>query len=513
MFDMAPIKNRGEADTAEMDLKAFAKYCFKQDYKTMPFHRKWYDTIQNQSVKRGLIISPRNSAKSTCWGRVGALWLLGKNPDLRIVLISRTSSMAKNNMRFLRLHIESNDRVHEVFPYEKIDGKVTGLKPSTPWGEDHLTVKNNRNDGVPSVYAVGLEGSITGIRADIIIVDDLVDINNVMSAGQREKVKDFWNNVVMPTLNPNGRILVVGTRWHSKDFYSRLLEDETYKKNTSIFPAIIRDEETKELILDENGKMQSYWPDKFPIEALLKTKEDMGSLSFNAQYMCDIDGYAGTVFDPEHLQYYDPIRDLPSIWKDLSFIMSVDPNITESPDSDNTAVVTAAIDHKRGNIYVLDIYAKPLDFVGQVSLIKSYGSRLQVSVGDHRFESEIHISKIGVEAVAYQRSLQQTGYLMGLPVVEVKQGNRDKIVRILGLQPHFENGRIRFPNPDKYKTIWWDKFYEEYCTFPKGRRDDMLDSLEILVSMMAGSLGASGVPWGPSDNVQRRNLGVVGRFG
>jgi len=513
---MSSLVNRSKgALDAYRDLRDFAEYCF--DFKNTDFHEDWYNTIQDETVKSGLIIAPRNSAKSTCWGGVSPLWLMGKNPDLRILSISRTSTRAKDNLRFIRLNSESNDKVQEVFPYEKVNGRVFGLKPSSPWGEEQLTFENNRHDGKPSIYAVGLEGSISGVRADVIIVDDLIDQNNVMTETQRTKVMEFWNTVVIPTLNPGGRIFIVGTRYHARDFYSEIADDKMYASHKWEFPAITLypkgHKKEGEFILDDNGNQISYWPERWSIDELLKMKERMGTLAFNSQYQCDPSGYAGTVFDVDHLQYYDPIRDLPSIWKDLSFIMSVDPNITDSPDSDNTAVVTAAIDHKRGNIYILDIYAKPLDFVGQVSLIKSYGSRLQVSVGDHRFESEIRISKIGVEAVAYQRSLQQTGYLMGLPVVEVKQGNRDKNVRIVGLQPHFENGRIRFPNPKKYETNWWDKFHEEYCTFPKGRRDDMLDSLEILVSMMAGSLGASGVPWGPSDNVRRRNLGVVGRFG
>ena len=173
-------QTQSDAYRARSDLQVFAEYCF--GFKNTGFQEQWYDTIQDARVKKGLIIAPRNSAKSTCWARVAVLWLLGVNPDIRIVIISRTSSLAKTDMRFVRLNIESNDRVREVFPYEKTtSGHVYGLKPSSPWGEDQLTVENNRRDGVPSVYAVGLEGSISGIRADIIIVDDLIDSNNVMT--------------------------------------------------------------------------------------------------------------------------------------------------------------------------------------------------------------------------------------------------------------------------------------------------------------------------------------------
>ena len=492
------------ARRAATDLAYFSEHCFGLRNKW--FHEAWYNTIQDYSIRSGLTIAPRNSAKSTCWGKIGPLWLLGNNPDLRIVIVSRTSTLAQTNLAFIKMNIESNDKVKEVFPFYEIDGCIHGLKQSNPWGTEQITVKNNRMDGAPSIYAVGLEGSITGIRADLIIVDDLVDQNNVMTDSQREKVNAFWDTVVIPTLNPDGRIFAAGTRYHAKDFYTRLLEDSMYRDHTFMFPAIELDEKG-DYKKDENGNHISYWPERWSIEALLEMKERMGSLAFNSQMMCDPSGYAGQLFDPEWLQYYNPARDLMPIWGNLDFVVSVDPNITEDPESDNTAIVTGAVDRKNGTVYILDIFAKPLGFVNQVKEIQHYGNRKQVNVGGHRFETEIHVSKVGIESVAYQRSLQQTGYMMGLPVVEVKQHNKNKEIRVLSIQPHIENGRIRFPDPSIMKVPWWDGFYEEYCTFPKGRRDDRMDALEILVNMVSESFGVSGIPWGPGDSgVRNRNF-------
>jgi len=358
---------------------------------------------------------------------------------------------------------------------------------------------------------VGLEGSITGIRADVIIVDDLVDQNNVMTDSQREKVNQFWDTVVMPTLNPDGRIFCVGTRWHAKDFYARLFEDPMYKDHTWMFPALALDEKG-DYKVGEDGKPISYWPERWPVEALLEIKERMGSLAFASQYQCDPSGYAGAIFNPDHLQYYDPTKTLTHIWNNLDFIMAIDPNITDAPESDNTAIVTGAIDRKHGQIYVLDIFAKPLDFTGQLRELQRHGNRIQMNVGNHKYEPEMKISKIGVEATAYQRSLQQSGYLLGLPVVEVKQHNVKKEIRIIRLQPHIESGRIRFPDPSIIKVPWWDAFFEEYFTYPKGRRDDRLDALEMLMSMVSESFGASGIPWGPGGEFMgNRNFNTLAR--
>ncbi len=815
---------------ARTDLSVFAEYCF--GFVNTWFHEEWYDTISNVDIKSGLIIAPRNSAKSTCWAKVAVLWLLGTNPDLRIVIVSRTSALAKTDMRFIRLNIESNDKVAEVFPYQKLGNRVYGLKQSAPWGEDALTVVNNRHDGVPSIIARGLGGSITGFRADVIIVDDLIDQNNVMTESQRNKIDEFWDTVVTPTLEPNGRIFLIGcltgdsrvtmadgsfkniidcrvgdtvisydsietveamipqgeadvyelrtknhtiqatanhpflcdrdgekkfvkledlvvgdylicnhrkiggiekegfdeetawilgfmfgdgwithnpnklgskrwvvcfaksvqswknekalkyfkerfnanphetdfgyyrmnnaklgrflesigfkgkaktkrvpkyvftlndylrksfldgfsaadgtvgkngltsielaneqlildlkhlttslgyrvsnvyyrkrlsqpphspkpieseswhisyghmyrpekfrrvyvksikhvgkkevydltisnthnfianglvvhnTRYHAKDFYARMLEDLMYKDSTFMFPALELDDHG-DYKLGEDGNPISYWPARWSVEALLEMKERMGSLAFNSQYQCDPSGYAGQLFDPDVINFYNP-KMLTSIWGNLDFVQSIDPNITADPESDNTAIVTAAVDRRRGNVYILDIFAKPLAFVDQVQTMKKYATKTIWSVGGYTYEAEARISKVGVEAVAYQRSLQQTGYLMGLPVVEIKQGNRNKEIRILGMYPHIENGRVLFPNPyGDNKIPWWDEFLLEYCTFPKGRRDDRLDSLEILVTMVSGSFGVSGIPWGPGGNMRvNREFRVPGR--
>ena len=513
LIDLKPVSST--VLQARTDLKVFAEYCF--GFKNTWFHNAWYDTIADRDIKSGLIIAPRNSAKSTCWSKVGALWLLGTNPDLRIVIVSRTSMLAQDDMRFIRLQVESNDRVREVFPSLIVNDRVTGLEKDSPWGEERITVKNNRNDGTPSVYATGLGGSISGIRADIIFVDDLIDQNNVMTEGQRNKVEEFWDTVVTPTLNPGGRIFAVGTRYHAKDFYARLLDDPMYRDNTFMFPALELNDKGELVLtpkLDDNGNQMmdedgalltepiSYWPARWNVNELLKMKERMGSLAFNSQYMCDPSGYAGQLFDPDNLQFYNP-KTLESIWGNLDFVMSVDPNVTADPESDNTAIITGAVDRKNGKVYVMDIFAKPLDFVNQVTAMKKYGNKTSFNVGTHIYEATGRISKIGVEAVAYQRSLQQTGYLSGLPVVELKQRNQNKEIRILGMYPHIENGRVMFPNPHGDIHIsWWDKFLEEYSTFNKGRRDDMLDGLEMLISMVSSSFGVSGIPWGPGQEME-----------
>lgn len=293
---------------------------------------------------------------------------------------------------------------------------------------------------------------------------------------------------------------MVGTRYHHRDFYSRILEDEGYKNNTYLFPAFELDEDGKE-VLDEGGQPISYWPERWPTPKLLERKREVtsseGSIAWQAQYMANPSGYEGQLFKSDWLTFYTG-ADLLSHYGDLDYIMSVDPNVSAESRSDNTAIATIAVDRKHNDVYVLDIFAQPLDFVEQVKKLKEYGMRTQLSVGKYFLPGEQHIRKIGIESIAYQKALSLTGYTMGLPVEEVVHGRTDKVTRLLRIQPHIENGRIKFPDPEVHRDIkWWAPFLDEYLSFPRGRRDDMMDALEIALNVANLTGGGSSIPYGP----------------
>lgn len=518
MSSLIPSEGIGEETylrLARDNFNFFCNWCFNEKHRNAWFHKIWCEAIQDDTTKRGLNLAPRNSGKTTIWAKKAPLWLLGRNPNLKILILSRTANRATNNMRFIKTNIENNPKIRRIFP---------ALEPSIPWSDDELTIKNTRMDGEASVVARGLGGSIPGLRADILIVDDLIDKTNTMTEAQRQKVHEFWDEQVIPTVNPDGRIFIVGTIFHNKDFYGRIQEDESYKQRLFKFPAFKVGEDGK-LVLDENKQPISYWPDRWPTDKLLERQREItythGSLAWNSQYMLDASGYEGRLFKSDWLTFYNVKDDLEPKLGALDYVMAIDPNIKEDPTSDNTAIVTAAVDRRRNEIYILDIYAEPLDFLLQVKKINEYAHRINLSVGKMHLPGEQRISKIGIESVAYQRSLQQTGYLLGLPVVEVQHTRTDKTTRILRMAPHVENGRIRFPDPEVHPDIkWWDKMFDEYVQFPRGRRDDMMDALEILIDVAGLSGSTSSIPYGPGTGAETnyRQLfepreGMVGREG
>src|SRR5206468_4198715 len=74
------------------------------------------------------------------------------------------------------------------------------------------------------VYCVGVGGSLTGRRADAMIIDDPVkDQAAAESETQRNALWKWFQQTGRTRLSPGGFIVVIMTRWHEDDLVGRLL--------------------------------------------------------------------------------------------------------------------------------------------------------------------------------------------------------------------------------------------------------------------------------------------------
>lgn len=474
-------------DIAYGNLQYFSEYAWKDDPEHVPngdFQNEWYDLLQPDDRPKRLHIQwPREHAKTTCTSVKYVIWRLGRDHNLRVLIVSKSASLATNILREIKRNIEENDRIHRVFP---------DLQPDTPWSDVEIQVKRDRIQKDPSVRGVGLHGSLTGARADILILDDPFDEENIQTLGQRAKVENWIEKVSFTVVGPKGEIICIGTRWHHADYWGTLMEktddDGNHLFERRIYQAIENPQ-------DELDDWRVLWPEKWSPERLYIRRLEIGRLRFNCLYQNDPSGYEGVLFREQDLAFYDPDKAISAHLGDLDFYMGVDPSISEEPTADYFAVARIAVDRKLRDVYVLDIYAKRIGFPAQVQQIDSL-FRGWIPYIPHEAKG-VGIRKVGIESIAYQRALAQQTYSMGLPVVQVQHSKRSKIQRMIGLQPHFENGRIKFPNPETHRTNWFDAFKEEYLSFPRGRHDDRLDALQIAFEIAGVVSSGSSIPFGP----------------
>lgn len=190
-----------------------------------------------------------HNAKSTTITVNYAVYRICQNPNIRIIIVSKTQAMAQKFLLAIknRLTHPRYQDLHIAF------GPPGGFeKNSDSWKQDMIYLSSEARDSGekdPTVQAIGVRGHIYGARADLIIMDDCVDGTN---AHEFEKQIDWIQSEVMSRIdNDGGKLLVIGTRLRPKDLYSELRDPMRYPDETSPWtyfaqPAVLEFKENSE---------------------------------------------------------------------------------------------------------------------------------------------------------------------------------------------------------------------------------------------------------------------------
>jgi hypothetical protein len=235
-----------------------------------PHQRHWIDLLEGREPtevhpsithEKGsgdliIINTPPEHAKSTTITVNYAVYRICQNPNIRIMVVSKTQAMAQKFLLSIKNRL-THPRYQEL---QLAFGPPGGFeKNSDSWKQDLIYLSSESRDSGekdPTVQAVGIRGHIYGARADLIIMDDCVDHTN---AHEFEKQIDWIQSEVMSRIdNDGGRLLVVGTRLRPKDLYSELRDPMRYPDETSPWtyfaqPAVLEFDEEPE-------KWVTLWP-------------------------------------------------------------------------------------------------------------------------------------------------------------------------------------------------------------------------------------------------------------
>lgn len=281
-------ENLARGDRNASVVPDFPEFCERYLKMPLPLHqlRAW-DVINNRdprelhesmTFQRGaedasqvILNFPPDHAKSTVWSQNWITWLIHQNPEIRILVISKTRDMATKFLRVVKNHLTSGQfqAMHAAFAPEG------GWKPDRDsglaWREHQIYVTGqDPNQKDPTVQAVGIGGHIYGARADVVILDDCEDINNYSSyEAHAQWVAQEVNSRLTPE---NGRLVLVGTRVGPTDLYSHLrdeartVEDEpTYTYFSQ--PAILEGETSPKL-----EDQTVLWPERMSAKVISRKR-------------------------------------------------------------------------------------------------------------------------------------------------------------------------------------------------------------------------------------------------
>lgn len=410
-----------------------------------------------QEKQNCVVLQPRGHAKTTWITTILLAWLIAKNPNIRIGLVSNTAKQSNAMSRAIRWTFQSNEMFHEVF------GNLVG---QSKWTDVEWLQRGSALHGTKDVtlYSTGTGGPIISKRFDLILCDDILDEENTANPEQQEKVNQWFWKTLKPCLAPGGSIVVVGTRWAEGDLYQQLIEDKKW-------PALIRGaiyyaEDDKEQL-----EPKALWPELWPLEKLEQERRDMGSAMFACSYLNDISGLmAGNVFRREWFQHFSTLPP----GRNYTYKMGVDlaSSIREEADFTSRAVIA---EDEFYNTYVLSVYRDK----------RETGHRQFVIDGYNAYPD---ISRIIIESQQFQSALvKEIINTTPLPVVG-KKADVDKVTRARAVAARYESGKVFH-----HRSLEGSPFEVELLQFPKGH-DDQIDALGYAMETGGGGFVFGG--WG-----------------
>lgn len=202
-----------KAARLKADFRNFLFLCWKHLRLPPPTPVQYDIASYLQNGPKRLVIEAFRGVGKSWITSVFVLWLLYRNPQLKILVVSASRDRADSFSTFTKRLI-----------YE-----IPELNHLKPRGKDRdsnimFDVAPARASHAPSVKSVGIFGQLTGSRADVIIADDVEVPKNSYTQTMRyrlsEAVKEF--DAVLSTNEEHQRIIYLGTPQTEESLYNIL---------------------------------------------------------------------------------------------------------------------------------------------------------------------------------------------------------------------------------------------------------------------------------------------------
>ena len=401
---------------------------------------KRFETLAKTPGSRLIVNMPPRHTKSEFASYLLPAWLIGKNPELKIIQTTHTAELAVRFGRKVRNLMEMQE-YREVFPDVDLraDSKAAGRWETSQGGE---------------YYAAGVGGAITGRGADLLIIDDPHSEQDALSESAMENAYEWYTSGPRQRLQPGGSIVIVMTRWSLKDLTGKLLRAQSSDVMSDQwevveFPAIL-----------PSGNV--LWPQFWKKDELLRVKASLSLGKWNAQWQQNPVAEEGAIIKKEWWKKWEKEKAPP-----VSYIMqSYDTAFSKKETADYSAITTWGVfkpdEYGPDSIILMDAQRGRWDFPElKAKALEEY----------KYWEPDMVL----IEAKATGTPLTDELRNMGIPVVNYTPSKgKDKHTRMHMVAPIFESGKVWAP-----EKRFSEEVIEECAAFPNGDHDDYCDSMSM----------------------------------
>ena len=423
-------------------------------------HLGWAISRILSGERRRLIINvPPRSGKSNLTSVSLPLYVLGHDPTRRIICVSHTEDLARK-FSIDRRTVAQSAWYQKTFPAMRLASK----RP-----RDLELVTTQRG----SCRAAGVGGSILGLGADLIIIDDPMKATDALSKAERRRVAEFYDNTLVTRLNDKqtGAIILIMQRLHEEDLVGHVLERDDW--DVVALPAIAIEDTTHQLSQDPNDlhtrhKGEVLHPEREPRHVLEQIRRAQGSLTFEAQYQQTPAPAGGNIIQRKWLRYYEENDE------ELEFELIVTSWDTASTLGENSDWSVGTVWGSIGfDFYLLDLVREQVEAPALRRIIE------QLSLQWRADATVIEDTELGR---AMTQDLRQTGRIRPI----LNRPKFDKEARLVAQATRFETGQVYLPT----KAPWLATYESELLAFPNGRHDDQVDSTSQALLWLTARMAA-----------------------
>lgn len=431
------------------------------------------ERIAQGHLKTLAISAPPGSAKST-WSSVEfPSWLFGHrsrnvNDEIKMVVLANTEDLAEDFGEQTKEAITSN-LYQKIFPHIRMS--------TTSKSKSKFTLDDKRNNEKHRYVSRGYQGPVTGKRADLLILDDLVKgPQDVATQRARDKTFNQVTTVGLNRLKGLEAIIALQTRWHADDTIGRMILAEGDNQDFEYInvPAIAEKTIEYQIYNKEYQFLMKYlygtenylqkvgeciW-ENHPTKLFRRARLDKlltyyGSARFAALYQGQPYTEGGGAIKIRWFRFY---RELPQI---RYYIITADTAWTDKDESSYT---------------VFQLWGRAIS--GEAVLVDQLRGRWTYDVLKIHAERFIKrcqknvIKEIIIEEQASGHALiAEWGSKYAIPVNPFKTGRLSKETRTELVIPFIESGYVLLPHPDDHP--WVNEFLGEHEQYPNGARDQI----------------------------------------
>jgi len=319
-FDFSEIRKRAGAI---IDPLLFAAYLQPDHYSGFAAHFKQINAklheLMTGKIKRLIINLPPGYGKSDFVTKRFTAWYLGKNPNHDVIISAYGALLAEDFSASIR-DMMRTENYQNLFPGVRI---AADAKAKSNW---RITVKKEKRG---HVIAAGIGGQSTGRRANLYVIDD--PVKNIMEAVSpviMSKHFDWYRTSARTRLHPDGKMVIIMTRWVENDLTGELLaamEKGGEKFDVLSLPAI-------------NEQGLPLWPERYDLQEVLESKAALGERFFQAMHQqAPDDKLEGMFGTPNNADFK------PDEWRDCKRIAVLDPGY--GGDTTALSILTFKRDH------------------------------------------------------------------------------------------------------------------------------------------------------------------------